>query len=376
MNRSAVSRLFGLVTLLAFCGAFTPRSAQALFLKKTLKKVKKVTQAVKEKVKGGVADAAKKVKEGAGNVAGKVKDAVTGAAKKVVEVVLKGKDKLTKFFSKESLAKIASGIKERIEAAADQIKDKIKKGFTWATNYAKTLAAKIFLERAKKAYAAVKEKIETQLGLLRQIVKDADAKKKLETLFKKAAAGKIDDELRTIAKWFAQKIANVKIAQAPGRRSAVAACGYPSFPKSFSLTIGVQVSGITPKIVGGMVEGRFGIVADLGKEPGKNYDARAYVHVAAGIGGGVPGVDASANIMLGLSPLKTENASGGFFGLFIEGGAKVGVEVEVEWGFVDGKIEPKPGFGVAVGVQDPSPGGAVMLNGGYAFTLGPKGWDY
>jgi hypothetical protein len=57
----------------------------------------------------------------------------------------------------------------------------------------------------------------------------------------------------------------------------------------------------------------------------------------------------------------------------LEGGAKVGGEVEVEWGFADGKIVGTTGFGVAIGVQDPSPGGAIMLNGGYACTFRTKG---
>src|SRR2546430_2467804 len=122
-----------------------------------------------------------------------------------------------------------------------------------AKNFAKEMAYELVVKRAKKAWAELKSKVEPQTELLRTILKDGDAKKKLETLFKKVAHGNIDAEVQTIAKWLASKILGKKIAQAQGRRSAVATCAgavpFADWPKSFSLTIGVQVSGITPKFV-------------------------------------------------------------------------------------------------------------------------------
>ena len=44
--------------------------------------------------------------------------------------------------------------------------------------------------------------------------------------------------------------------------------------------------------------------------------------------------------------------------------------------FADGTLIGEPSFGVGVGVQDPSPGGAIMLNGGYAFTFTNDGLDF
>lgn len=365
MERIIGRRIRGLALAMGLLGAVgvaTP--ASGLFLKEA---IKKAGTAVK--------DSAKKAGDAIAKGADKAKDAIAGTGKDVVKASLTGVKKLEKVFSKQGLAEIGAAIQDRVNQFAGTLKKAVETAIEKAKELARKWGLDLLIAKAKEAWNNGKARVNQAKSVLDAILKEAGGKQKLETLFKKVARRQFDGEVQTIVKWIASKITGTKIARA-GRRSEVAACGsWPLNPfKSFSLTIGAQLSGITPKIVGGMLEVRFGVVADLGKDDDKPYDIRGYFHAAAGIGGGVPGVDAAANIMLSVSPGKTASAAGPFIGIFAEGGAKIGVEIEVEWS-VGANMTAMPSIGLGVGVQDPSPGGAVMLSGGCGCTFTGKSFD-
>ena len=355
---------FALGLAFVFVGGVSAPKADALFIKKTLEKAK---------------ETAKKAKEGVKDGANKVKETVTGGAKKAGDTisgfVLHAKDKLAGVFSKETLNAIAEGIKAQINRAKAKLQGAFEGAWEKAKAYAKKLIASELAKKAIAAYKNVRAKVDPVFASFAELLKNSEAKAKLSAIFKKVVHLKIDADVRRDVKWLANKIAGIQMASIEGyvrsRREPTAACSptvpFAKWPKSFGLTIGGSVDAFSPKLVGGMAEVRFGLVADLGKAADKDYDIRGYFHVAGGLGLGVPGAGAAANIMLSLNSLKTENACGGFFGIMGGGGAKFGGEIELEWGFADGTLVGEPSIGFAGGVT--TPGGGVVINGGYAFTF-------
>lgn len=381
------------LTLVAAIGLGAPVASAGLLdkaksgLKKVGDKVKGGAKKAGNTVKGGVKKVGTTVKKGATDAWQKVKDGVTGGAKKVkdvgeaaVSVAFKGTQGLSAIFSAEQMNKLKDKLTDVVKRGQRELSKKLESALESAKTFAKDVVNNIktagVWQKAKEAYNAFRGTVDPMVALVKKLVNDAATKLKLQKLVANAVDGKFTAEDRETAEWFGKQIRKEQHAQWESRRQALGFCAEKPKIKSFQLTFGLAISAISPKIVGGMVEGRWGIVADFDKQPGKVLDLRAYWHIAGGVGGGVPGVDVAGNIMCTVSPMPAANAPGAFFGLFAEAGAGLGVEVEIEWGFADGVLYPWPSFGFALGAQDPQPGGAVMLSGGYAFTINEKGTQY
>ncbi len=377
--------------------------------KKETKKAKKKLDKAGKEVGDTASDAADATVDTAKDVGKDAKKAVDDVGKKTTDttneagrqtkkwskqgtrVALKGRKELEKIFSKEGLDAMVAGLQKRVDQTAmwEGVVAKIEAERPAAE--AQMAKTKELTDRVKTEGEKFKNTVDGSLSLVKEFATDAESTKKLERLMILCAEGKFTSETDDLGKWFAKKItakfdgggAKPKTGPAAPKQTMVANKGSPAIPtypaKSFALTLGWNFVAETGLVIAGGFEGRFGVTGDLFWDK-DSYDVRGVFSLAESLGAGVAatgaGFDLAVNLMLTVSPTPVSNASGVFFGVSGEGGAGVGFEFELEWGFANGTLVGVPQISAAVGYQDIDPGAAVLGNLGYAVTYGRNGWDH
>jgi hypothetical protein len=371
-------RMGGLVLGLSISGLVgvgAPSQASGLFLKKAIKKVKQTVSKATKKVEEGAKKAKDAIVGGAKDAAGKVKETGTQAlawmGKRVQEFKSLFKDAIWNWIKEQIISRL-TGAKSHMEPyvlrAIDAVKREKDRVGQW-------------IKKANDYFDQVRQTITSGFTKFKNLLGETGWQLKLVQMFKNLINRDFGDDMKKLVRELAQKIGlmSTKTASLMQRRESQALCStkdWPAvpfakhFPKSFQLTLTGSLGGYSPKIVGGAVNLAFGLVADLGKEAGKEYDVRGIVSIGLGVGGGVPGPDASVGLVLALSPLRASDAAGGYVTLSAGGNTPkiVGGTVGVAWGpGSDGKWPAIPE--ISAGITAGAPGASATIGGGWSFTF-------
>lgn len=347
-----------LATAFALSGALATRSADALFLKKSLKKVGDTAKKVGNTIKKG----AEKAKEG-----------VKEAAKDTGNFFKKIASKTGEAFSPNGL----KNLKESAVATWKAVKDTAKKGYEGAVAGMKKLVTKALearlIAKAKESFEKTLGKVSSAFSALKKVLEDKAGRDRVWGLLKRAKARELNKQVRDDVSWLVQKLGFPKKgAKGASRRVArdSAQCGYAAWPKS--LCIGVAVAGTVAKGIGVSAEGSIGFCLDLGVDGSfaDNYNLGLVASVGGGVVGGIMG--AAVDVMLSLNAKPVKDLGGAYIGISGDIHAKFGASAAVDWDIgLENFTKPSldhliPSVSVAVGAGK---GGKLGLMAGYSWVL-------
>lgn len=332
-----------------------------------------------------------KVKKGATKAKDKVVEVFKGGAEKAKETGEKAVEETTKFFAKIGdsmkglvndtlLALVREFILRTAKAEKKLMEQRVADAIAKAEKLKKESAS--WLAKGKTWVEDKVTLISKGYNGLKGIAESSAWRTKIVRIFTLVAQRNFGDELRGLARDLAREISSWPRAAAlewPRRfpRAMCSSKDWPAvpfadpFPKSFTFTLTGSLGGYSPKIVGGGVNVNFGLIADLGKDKGKEYDIRGVFSFMIGVGGGKPGFDASLGLALSMSPYKVSGAAGPFVGISLAGNTPkvIGGGVSAQWSPGEKLNEWSPIPEVNISVTAGAPGIGAQVGGGYTFTF-------